>query len=393
MKAVLLVATASFVQGVSAWTDVGARKLLFGPTLTDSPTVSPTTSPTYAPTEAPTYAPTEAPTYAPTKEPTKEPTYAPTEEPTYAPTKAPTEAPTIGPLPVGLNFDIFTLSTVGGGGRPYQYAGLYDTNWELRDAPLEKYEMRYSWNTKSTDRFNNFGDFIVRDQTSKVFPTNSPPITDGFGTWTVTASTAERDEFGSLPDVPAEYAICQQESALILGGTGGPRNPNYCQATNDESLVYGTPIGALAAADFAYIFDFCTTGLRGGRDYRVWFSPIDTRGRVPDCPFLCDPLAPTFVRTNVGQPWYDETGSLRSGLDDIEHMCYGLDFSTFCTNKLDDSDGVNGKVWYLASMTLSSGGWPVPRCCEYGTTIQQPTVQCTEASCVGADRTDLVTCN
>jgi hypothetical protein len=166
---------------------VGARKLLFGPTLTDSPTVSPTTSPTYAPTEAPTYAPTEAPTYAPTKaptyapteaptyapteaptyaptkEPTKEPTYAPTEEPTYAPTKAPTEAPTIGPLPVGLNFDIFTLSTVGGGGRPYQYAGLYDTNWELRDAPLEKYEMRYSWNTKSTDKFNNFGDFIVRE--------------------------------------------------------------------------------------------------------------------------------------------------------------------------------------------------------------------------------------
>jgi hypothetical protein len=183
--------------------------------------------------------------------------------------------PTKSPyLPEGTDFDIYTLETVGGGGRAYQFAGLYDTNY----------------------RNSTFGDFFVRDSRSPVFPTNSPPITDGFGTWTVTVSTEERvDEI--LPAVPSVDAICQQNTVEILGTGSREKSSQYCFAKDNESLVYGRATGGLNSADFVYIFDFCPTGLRGGRDYLVWFSPIDTQGRFANCPFPCHPDAPYYGRS------------------------------------------------------------------------------------------------
>jgi hypothetical protein len=180
---------------------------------------------------------------------------------------------------------------------------VHDNDWDKRDSdsPVEKYEMRYHWIDRYKVQKDNFGGFFVRDQNSKVFPTAHPPITDGFGTWTVTVPTGARDSNEKLPAVPVKDAICQQETAEILASSAGknhPATPEYCQATKGESLVYGSASGVLSFSDFVYIFDFCPTGLRGGRDYRVWFSPIDMHGRVAMCPFLCDNTATTFLRSH-----------------------------------------------------------------------------------------------
>jgi len=254
--------------------------------------------------------------------------------------------------------------------------------------------MRYYW--KKFD--GTFGDFFVRDSSSGVFPKNSPPITDGFGTWTVTVSTEQRDADGKLPAVPAADAICQQDAINILGTGLREKSSLYCNAV-DQSLIYGKASGGLAAADFAYIFDFCPTGLRGGRDYVVFFSPIDTQQRFAECPFRCDSTAQGFVRTNTGQPWTDKNGVKHTGTDEQEDLCFGRDPTTFqgvgCTNKRDNSDGPNGRKWVGVDLTLSTRGWVVPKCCEYDTTgvttTVVPTAVCGATQC-SADRTDLATC-
>jgi hypothetical protein len=155
--------------------------------------------------------------------------------------------------------------------------------------------MRYYWKNKDVD--GTFGNFFVRDSTSSVFPTNHPPIIDGFGTWTVTVFTEDRDDGGKLPPVPIENAICQQNAAAILGTGTRVTSTLYCN-TVDLGLVYGRATGALSSADLSYTFSFCSTGLRlrGGRDYVVFFSPIDTQQRFAECPFRCDPTAPGFAK-------------------------------------------------------------------------------------------------
>jgi len=250
--------------------------------------------------------------------------------------------------------------------------------------------MRYYWRNQD----GSFGDFFVRDSSSQVFPQNSPPITDGFGTWTVTVSTEERDVDGKLPPVPAAHAICQQDAITILGTGAREKSTLYCNGAS-ESLVYGRASGALAGTDFTYIFDFCPTGLRGGRDYVVFFSPIDTQQRFAECPYRCDSDAEGFARRNTGKPWTDQNGVQHTGTDEQEDLCFGLDPISNqivgCTNKGGNSDGPNGRKWVGVDLTLSSRGWVVPKCCEYGTTTVVPTAVCDATQC-SADRTDLATC-
>jgi hypothetical protein len=268
---------------------------------TKTPSNIPTALPSWGPSNFPTFSPTGNPTYSsniptalPSWGPSNFPTFSPTGNPTKRSTTSSTLALTIAPT-YGLNLNIITASNVIGS---LQYAALYDTDWHLRDSdsPFENYEMRYHWMTRS----NTFGNYIVRDQNSKVFPTAHPPITDGFGTWTVTVSTDARDSDGVLPSVPVSNVICQQEAVTkILASASGENHPSIstCPAANDKSMVYGTPIGVLSFNDFVYTFDFCPAGLRGDRDYRVWFSPIDKEGNITKCPFLCDATSSYRVRS------------------------------------------------------------------------------------------------
>ncbi len=111
----------------------------------------------------------------------------------------------------------------------------------------------------------------------------------------MTVSTELRDADGKLPAVPAAHAICQQDAITILGTGAREKSSLYCNGAS-ESLVYGRASGGLANTDLAYIFDFCPTGLRGGRDYVVFFSPIDTQQRFAECPYRCDSDAEGFIR-------------------------------------------------------------------------------------------------
>jgi hypothetical protein len=67
------------------------------PSPTASPTVSPTASPTVSPTASPTVSPTASPTVSPTASPTVSPTASPTVSPTASPTVSPTASPTVSP--------------------------------------------------------------------------------------------------------------------------------------------------------------------------------------------------------------------------------------------------------------------------------------------------------
>lgn len=287
-------------------------------------------------------------------------------------------------------FDIYTLTTTGGGGNHYQYTALYDSQYALRPSAAAGYNVRLSWE----DAFGDFRGFKVRNENGLSFPKGfmgdnaHPPILDGFGTFKLGVAL-DRGGAGALggaflPPVPVEDTICQQDFATIGRNDQFPNDPVVCTEGDSSFRIYGQGIGPLLVNDFVYIWDMCSWGLRGGRTYSVWFSPYFQDGSYARCPFKCDTSANSYQFTlNDGM---DGTGG--SDTD----FCFGIDPDfpariATCSNVVDNTvDGDWGMGWTLASVDMDDGQWVVPECCVYtgvGTTSIQavPTAVCDFMAC------------
>jgi len=330
------------------------------------------------------------------------------------PTASPTASPTVFPL----NLDIYQLITTGLGGRPFQTLTVYDADWEDRESQIAHYLTMMSWRYNDADL--SFGGFLPRDESSPVFPNGirpHPPLIDGFGTYKITVGQG-RGYLGIdsiLNPVPDEYLICQNNFQQYVAGAGVESIDDWiedcatstdctCNAENDELQVYGP---AFDFKDFAQQFDFCATGLRGGRGYLSWYSPTFNDGSFPHCPVQCDSTSDTYVGT-LNEPDFP-SGAPSTGA--VMDVCIGYNgnYLVTCTNKRNDmSDGENGRQWQTADVRLGSEA-PNPLCCEpscvgsgdiggvagSGSCTEQdivPTVVCNEDGCDG-DRTDLADCS